>query len=130
MMSDVLNYPPPTNLTYYLSGPISGDIKGNEAKFHEAVVELRARGYDIVSPVEVCTGHIEDFDLERTALDWIWYMRRDIEALVNDKVQGIIMLPGWEGSRGARLELLIAKGLNMRAVSYASCLTRQPVGEL
>jgi hypothetical protein len=124
-----LDYPPPTTETYYLSGPISGDIVGNEQKFVNAVKELRARGYSIVSPVEVCIGHIADFQLERSELDWIWYMRRDIEALVNDKVTGIIMLPGWENSQGARLELLVAKGLKMRCVEYGSCLVRQPLGE-
>lgn len=117
---------PPTGVTYYLSGPISGDIAGNTKRFGEAADELRSRGYKIVSPVEVCDGHLAKADLKPNAnMSWDWYMRRDIEALCDDSVEGIIMLPGWEFSRGARIELQIARALNYRVHDYAECLQRE-----
>lgn len=115
---------PPLDRTYYLSGPISGDIESNTRKFVEACVELRARGYKIVSPVEVCD---EQLATTKQAPDWQWYMRRDIEAMVSDEVEGIIMLPGWENSRGAKVELSIARALSYRCFTYEEALTR---GEL
>lgn len=116
-----IQYPPPTNRTYYVSGPISGDIEGNTKKFTQAVRDLRARGYRVVSPVEVC----EVLTVPDPS-DWAWYMRRDIEAMLQDEVTGIIMLPGWEHSRGAQLELLVAKGLNYYIAELAPCLVRTP----
>jgi hypothetical protein len=118
-------YPPPIHQTYYVSGPISGDTEGNIKKFASAVRALRARDYTVISPVEVCEA-LSVPDPE----DWAWYMRRDIEAMMQDEVQGIIMLPGWEYSEGARLELLIAKALVIRVHSLAECLVREPVLEI
>lgn len=112
---------PPLGITYYLSGPISGDIAGNQRKFMEACQLLRSRGYSILSPVEVT----EVLELQEPGpRDWVWYMRRDIEAMMSDEVEGIIMLPGWEASRGARTELALAKSLSFRCFTYEEALTR------
>ena len=115
-------YPPPLDPTYYLAGPISGDVEGNIKKFAKAVSDLRARGYKVISPVEVheLDGPPPD------PKDWAWYMRRDLEAMMNDEVQGIIMLPGWEHSEGAQLELLVARALFFRVHSLGECLVRPP----
>jgi len=112
-------YPPPLDLTYYVSGPISGDVEANIAKFAKAVRALRARDYKVVSPVEVCEA-LTVPDPE----DWSWYMRRDIEAMMHDDVAGIIMLPGWEYSRGAVVELALAKALAFRIAFLGECLMR------
>lgn len=103
--------------SYYLSGPISGDVEGNLIKFRWATENLREAGYSIVSPVEVC---------EQAGLDepWDWYMRRDIEAMLDDKVRGIIMLPGWEDSKGAKVEMNLAVALGFVILSYEIALRR------
>ena len=118
-----IQYPAPTDRTYYLSGPISGDIEGNTRKFAQAVEALRERGFSIVSPVEVCNELTGVLNPEHH-LEWSWYMRRDIEALVRDEVEGIIMLPGWEYSKGACLELQIARSLNYYITTLGECLVR------
>ena len=116
---------PPNGITYYLSGPISGDIAGNVKRFGEAATALRERGYKVISPVEVCDDHLSNMGTPGKAQSWDWYMRRDIEAMLNDSVQGIIMLPGWEFSRGARLELQVARALNFTVADFAECLLRE-----
>jgi len=106
---------------WYLSGPISGDIEGNLLKFKEAAEELRKRSYKLISPTEVC-----DIVSNPALADmsWDWFMRRDIEAMLGDHVGGIILLPGWEASRGARTELYLARALDYNIVEYKQCLLR------
>lgn len=117
--------PPQDGIRYYLSGPISGDIAGNVKRFGEAVKELRARGYKVVSPVEICDDHLANMGTPNKVQPWDWYMRRDIEAMLDDSVTGIIMLPGWEFSQGARIELQVARALNFTVADYAECLLRE-----
>lgn len=90
----------------YISGPISmgGTLPPEEwganiARFGEAAAALRALGHEAISP---CEGEPED-------LDWSGYMRRDIHMLVD--CDGLAYLPGWDTSRGARLEHHIAAEL-------------------
>ncbi len=87
----------------YLSGPITGRPNGNREAFHLVWNELHAQGYEAINP-----GNVEGSD------DWMWsdYMREDIKWLVG--CQSIVMLPGWEASKGAKLELHIAWELGMR----------------
>jgi hypothetical protein len=112
---------PSTAHEWYLSGPISGDIEGNLLKFKVAAEELRKRGFKVVSPTEVCdiVGNPA-----MAGMSWDWFMRRDIEAMLADDVKGIILLPGWENSRGARCELYIARALDYTVVEYGQCLLR------
>jgi uncharacterized protein DUF4406 len=113
-------YPPPTGEMYYISGPIAGDREKNIAHFIQAAADLRARGYKILSPIEVNAGALNP-DEEK---DWSWYMRRDIEAMMHDDVTGVILLPGWEFSRGAQVELAVAKALAFRIAFLGECLLR------
>ena len=87
----------------YVSGPMSGLPDFNRTAFHLAWNELHAQGYEAIDP-----GNIEGGD------DWTWsdWMREAIKWLVG--CQSIVMLPGWEASKGARLELHIAQELGMR----------------
>jgi len=90
----------------YVSGKITGlDINEatkmfkDAAGFVEKVMEEEA-----VNPM----GLVEQND------DWLWidYMRVDIEALIY--CDGIIMLPNWKESDGAKVEHELAKGLKLK----------------
>lgn len=91
------------DLTYYLSGPMSGYKDFNYPAFDLACAILRERGIKIESPHENPwpKNHTE---MVPEAL-WSHMMNLCIKQL--DKCQGIIMLPGWPTSRGAREELMI-----------------------
>lgn len=90
--------------SYYVSGGMTGLPDLNFPAFHRAAAKLRARGLHVVNPAELD----EDDDL---GMPWGYYLRRDIRALVD--CTHIAMLPGWENSKGARLERHIAIELGM-----------------
>ena len=94
----------------YISGPMSGIVGYNYKAFNAAAKELRGRGWRVINPVEL------DARTKKKALVWEDYLRRDIpEVLKCDKV---FVLPGWERSRGAKLEVLIAHSLKIPVVHY------------
>ncbi len=87
----------------YLSGPMTGLPDFNRPAFNKAAEYLRKQGHTVWNPAE-------EFDPEFIYPRKV-YMRRDIEALL--KCESIVMLDGWEKSAGARLELEIARELEM-----------------
>lgn len=87
----------------YISGPMTGLPDYNRPAFNRAADFLRKQGHVVWNPAE-------EFDRE-IILPRKIYMRRDIEALL--KCESIVMLKGWENSAGARLELEIARELEM-----------------
>jgi Domain of unknown function (DUF4406) len=120
-----IQYPAPTDRTYYVAGPIGSgsEMRTNLERFVYAVNQLRERGYLVVSPVEFHDMEFLD-DPTKKPHDWAWYLRRDIELMVADEVTGIILLPGWEYSKGANLELQVARGLNYYITTLGECLAR------
>ncbi len=97
---------PLSELTYYLSGPMSGLPDFNRAAFDDAAVRLRARGLTIVSPHEVDGVHTYEA-----------YLRADLQILV-ESCYGLILLPGWPASTGAKLELQVTLALKMPVYFY------------
>jgi nucleoside 2-deoxyribosyltransferase len=87
----------------YLAGPMTGLPEHNYPAFAERPAALRALGYDVVSPAEGA-----DAD---APLAWEEWMRRDIKLLLD--CEAVACLPGWERSRGATLEVHIARALGM-----------------
>lgn len=86
----------------YLAGRMSGVHDFNRPAFRDAAAQLRAAGYDVVSPAEY------GYD---PAFTWSQHMRRDIVALCD--CDGVAPLSGWHESRGARLEVHVAHALDM-----------------
>jgi hypothetical protein len=81
----------------YLSGPMTGLPELNFPAFCAEADRLRGLGYDVVNPAEINPD---------AAMPWDQCMRADIKALCDCNM--IAMLPGWETSQGAHLELHIA----------------------
>ncbi len=92
-----------TRLRCYIAGPMTGLPDLNFPAFHAAAARLRAVGIDAVNPAEICPDQ---------SATWSECMRRDIRELVT--CDAIVLLAGWEKSRGASLEFLVANGLGMR----------------
>jgi hypothetical protein len=86
----------------YIAGPMTGLPDHNFPAFHAMAAQLRAQGLDAVNPAEINAGK-----------DGAWadYMRADIAQLVT--CDSLMLLPGWERSRGAKLEFRIAVELGM-----------------
>jgi len=87
----------------YISGPMTGLPDLNFPAFHEAAKKLRGLGLDVVNPAEINAD---------AAGDWHQCMRADIKALCDCDV--ITMLPGWENSNGAHLEIQVAHRLGIQ----------------
>lgn len=75
----------------------------NFPTFHRVAARLRAEGYEVVNPAEVNPD---------PSMGWNACMRRDIPELVT--CDAVVLLPGWERSKGATLEHHIARALDMR----------------
>ena len=83
----------------YLSGPMTGLPDYNYPTFREAARTLRSYGQIVFNPSEAFEG--------RTDLPKEIYMRKDLEELL--KADVVALLPGWELSTGAQLEVEVAK---------------------
>ncbi len=75
----------------------------NRPAFDSAAKLLREKGKTVFNPAEVGERNV--------IMPRAWYMRRDIEALL--KCDSVVLLPDWEKSEGARLEVEIARQLEL-----------------
>lgn len=90
---------------WYISGAVSSD-KDFRNKFTEAERKLKAEGYRVLNPVKG----------EKEGKIWSYYMKKDLKKLL--KCNGIILLPDWQESEGAKLELSVASQLGYRIRSF------------
>ena len=86
----------------YLAGPMSKLPEHNFPRFRIVTAQLRALGWQVTSPVEIC---------EDASLPWGQLMRADIRAML--LCDELVLLEGWESSDGALLELAIAHRVGM-----------------
>lgn len=98
----------------YLAGPMSGIPQFNFPAFIEAAAVLRDVGMKIISPAE-----LDDPDTVAAAMaspdgkaahtngqTWGDFLARDVRLIANE-CGGIVLLPDWHLSRGARLEAYV-----------------------
>ena len=93
---------------YYLAGPMSGIPQSNFPLFFEVAEKLRKQHYTIISPAELDDEKVKAETLAGVSHKHLWgdYLSRDVK-IIAEQVQGIVFLPGWECSRGARLEATV-----------------------
>ncbi len=92
----------------YISGPMTGIPNLNMEAFNDAENKLRKAGWsDIRNPARLAVNEYEN--LPRSL-----YLRSDLRQLLD--CQAILLLRGWEQSKGARLEALIADEVGIRRV--------------
>lgn len=84
----------------------------NFPAFNCSAAKLRAAGFDVVNPAE----HGEE-----PGKAWADYLRKDIRLLMD--CDAIALLPGWEKSKGAKLEVHIATELGMRVAPLRAWLS-------
>jgi hypothetical protein len=98
----------------YLAGPMTGFEDFNFPAFNKMAAELRARGYVVENPAE--HGVVD-------GADWADYMAYDLTRL--GLCGQVAVLPGWENSKGARLEVHIARELGMKVVNAHDLVARE-----
>jgi nucleoside 2-deoxyribosyltransferase len=95
----------------YLSGPMTDVPDNNEPAFRAAAAALRRQRYEVVVPHEL-DNH------DRDSKTWGDFMARDIKLIADGDFDGIVLLPGWEKSKGARLELTLMLLLGKTVYEY------------
>jgi hypothetical protein len=103
----------------YLAGPMTGLPDFNYPTFIATAQRMRRAGFYIVNPAE--NGLPPD-------APWAAHMRRDLHAMLD--CQGVALLPGWENSKGAKLEVGVAQAIGMPVRSVAEWLGVQALGEV
>lgn len=99
----------------YVAGPMTGLPEFNLPAFAEATARLNAKGYEAINPGRR-GGTIEGYV-------WSDYLRLGLADLVT--CEGVALLDGWSGSKGARLEVHVADELGMRVGLLGSWLARE-----
>lgn len=91
------------NARVYLSGKMTGLPDDGKPLFNKEAARLRALGFDVWSPAE-----------QPDQASWEAYMKRDMAALVECDI--VATLDNWHDSRGARLEVFLARELGIAVV--------------
>lgn len=106
----------------YLAGPMRGHKLHNFPAFMRAAMDLRSRGFYVFNPADcdIAEGfdpskaidhpdNAEAFDLAE-AFEW------DFNCIKNS--EAVVLLPGWENSKGVQAELVLAMALEKRVYEY------------
>ena len=101
----------------YISGPMTGLPDLNFPAFHAAAQKLRGQGLTVVNPAE----KEGEGDPNKT---WSDYLKADIRLLLD--CDSIYMLPGWQKSKGAKLEFHIAVELGLSVIFSEQSIQHLP----
>ena len=88
---------------------MSGLPEMNYPAFVDAERRLVEHGFTVLNPI-ANESLREANDAQRWAT-WSWYMRQSLKQIA--ETDHIAVLPGWQDSVGARLEVQIARALGM-----------------
>lgn len=100
----------------YIAGPMANLPGRNFSTFDETAQAIAKAGQVPVNPVaigEMQYGNEEDVPARL-------YLEKDIEGLL--KCRGMVLLPNWQNSRGAKLEAAIAKTLKYHFFDYTALM--------
>lgn len=103
----------------YIAGPMTGYHEHNFPAFREAAETLRAHGWDVISPAEMDEedGYEPPKDGGEISQEtYIEFLLRDLNAIAG--CDGIVLLPGWYSSAGAKVEYAWANALKLEVLSY------------
>ena len=94
----------------YISGAITAPTRAEELLnmqlFFDAEEVLKEQGYEVFNPAT----------LEVDGGTWEYYLARDILWIIENKPD-IFLLPNWEKSKGARLEVAVAELLKLHILN-------------
>lgn len=106
----------------YLAGPMRGYPEFNFPAFHEGASALRNIGWKVWSPAE--RDEAEGFNPKTDEANTLaYYMQFDLPAVCQSQV--VIVLPGWEDSTGARLEVHTALTVGIPVHAYEGGLVTE-----
>lgn len=103
------------NPIYYVAGPMTGLPDNNYPAFNAVAKILCEQGYSVLNPVSNAADLPSGMSQEQI---WQWFMRKAIRQLSH--ADRIMLLPGWENSKGACVEFGLAQSLGLRIEFWQS----------
>lgn len=102
-------------MAYYLCGPMRGLPHSNFPAFEEAREHLRSLGFDAICPVEAAKERLgADIQADDSNYhDQMWHCFDMVQ-----RCDGVIVLPGWAKSEGAKAEVLVAVDTGKPVYAY------------
>jgi len=122
----------------YLAGPMTGIPCFNFPAFDAAEADLIDRGYDVVAPADLHDPEIRpvcmaspDGALNSVAstITWGEALALDVKMIADDGIEAIVVMRGWEKSRGARLEVFVGRLCGLPIYEYGFSDPLKPVAQ-
>lgn len=96
----------------YLSGPMKGYPQSNYPLFMQVAGELRSAGHTVYNPAEFkYDGPHETFPLRKAFAEYCKFICEDACT--------VVLLPGWEKSKGASTERGLADNCGLEIIEYS-----------
>ena len=100
----------------YLSGPMTGLPEYNYPLFRRVAADLRKEGHRVYNPAEFPhKGDPKDFPIRRAFAAY--------SAFICLEADTIVLLPGWENSRGAKAERALADNCGLDVIEWTEALS-------
>jgi len=94
--------------------PTREGTDANIAIAEEYSIELVRKGYAVITPHKNTAGY-EKYE-DGKEITWDTWLAMDFEII--RRCDAIYMLPNWEKSKGAKMELEVATGLGLKIYGY------------
>ena len=107
----------------YIAGPMRGLPESNYPQFENAARFLRSEGWDVCSPVEIGSAFGTEAELDANPVRLAVAMEAERDAL-RTSCDAILLLPGWERSKGTRAELIIALEKNLEIITFCDLVQK------
>src|ERR1017187_9594164 len=111
----------------YVAGPMSKIPQYNVPAFLTAETDLIGNGFDVALPVDLNIPHeVKKLLSCKTGTEpatgriWEELLSEDLKLIGMTGVEGIVVLKGWQYSRGARLETFYGRLKNLNIKHYPS----------
>lgn len=110
--------------TVYIAGPMRGYVNYNFDAFHSAAKLGRSLGWRVISPAEMDledkVGEYERPHGGELSQDIMRELTLKDVTQIAEKCDAIALLPGWENSRGAKLEVAVALSIGLTILNALS----------
>lgn len=94
---------------------MSGISDWNFPAFFKADIELRLQGHEVFNPAMEDFNKWKTMDGIKANANYRDCLRTDLNYIL-DEAEAIALLPGWEKSRGAQIELALSKVLGLKEI--------------
>lgn len=93
----------------YISGPMTGIENHNREEFQKYEDLIRSKGFrNVINPHKIHSEY------QTKNFTWEQFLRSDIKVLMDCDL--VVLIPGWENSKGAQLENHVAYNTGIKII--------------